>query len=136
MTAAILHDDRWGQVIDRPDDDLLEIRWYDTTAELDGATFNAWLAMFAGRTEERRRSGVLVDSTSFRMDPHHMDGAWRDANIIPVYVRAGVRRFAFHMPENMPAIGTEPQVEGPATFPTAYFASRADALAWLAGTES
>jgi hypothetical protein len=60
-----------------------------------------------------------------------MDGDWRDANIIPRYNKAGVRRFAFLMPEGMPAIGTPPAVEGPADFPTAYFGSRADALAWF-----
>ena len=43
-----------------------------------------------------------------------MDLAWRDANIIPRYNTAGVKRFAFLMPAGMPAIGTPPSPEGPA----------------------
>jgi hypothetical protein len=36
-----------------------------------------------------------------------MDGPWRDANIIPRYNAAGVKKFA-HMPEGMPMIGEPP----------------------------
>jgi hypothetical protein len=87
--------------------------------------------MFAGHVESTRRRGILVDSTSFRMARHEMDSDWRDANIIPRYNSAGVLRFAFHMPEGMPAIGAEPAPEGPANFPTGYFGARQAALAWL-----
>jgi hypothetical protein len=73
--------------------------------------------MFAGHVESTRRQGILVDSTSFRMATHEMDPGWRDANIIPRYNAAGVRRFAFHMPEGMPAIGAEPAPEGPGQLP-------------------
>jgi hypothetical protein len=57
---------------------------------------------------------------------------WRDANIVPRYNAAGVKKFAFHMPAGMPAIGTAPSREGPADYPTAYFGRRQDALDWLA----
>jgi hypothetical protein len=87
---------------------------------------------FADLVEQRRRPGVLVDAVAFRMNPTHMNGEWRDANIIPRYGRGGVRKFAFHMPLGMPAIGKEPAKEGPAQFPTAYFGTRRDALGWLA----
>ena len=62
-----------------------------------------------------------------------MDANWRDANIIPRYNAAGVTKFAFLMPEGMPAIGAPPAPEGPAEFPTAYFGRRADAVEWLTG---
>ena len=60
-----------------------------------------------------------------------MSLGWRDANIIPRYNAAGVKKFAFIMPAGMPAIGDDPAPEGPAHYPTAYFGSRAEALAWL-----
>jgi hypothetical protein len=129
--ARILQDDRWGAVIDYPTNNIIEIRWYDTTVELDRQSFNNWLSMFAGHVESTRRQGILVDSTSFRMARHEMDSDWRDANIIPRYNSAGVLRFAIHMPEGMPAIGAEPAPEGPANFPTGYFGARQAALAWL-----
>jgi hypothetical protein len=133
MTATVVYNDRSGAVIDWADDDYIEIRWYDATATLTGGEFNEWLAGFAGCVERAGRSGVLVDAVQFRMDMTRMDGAWRDEQIIPRYNRAGVRRFAFLMPEGMPAIGAPPAPEGPAAFPTAYFGARAAALAWLRG---
>jgi hypothetical protein len=33
--ARIRYEDRWGAVIDYPTADIIEIRWYDTTEELD-----------------------------------------------------------------------------------------------------
>jgi hypothetical protein len=49
------------------------------------------------------------------------------------YDAAGVRKFAFHMPEGMPMIGQPPQNEAPGRFPTGYVGKREEALAWLAG---
>jgi hypothetical protein len=131
MIGTVLFEDQYGSAIDRPDANFIEIRWYDATRSLTREGFNAWLQRFAGDVEASRRPAVLVDSVRFRMDMAIMDRDWRDANIIPRYNKAGVRRFAFLMPEGMPAIGGPPTVEGPAAFPTAYFGSRADALAWL-----
>jgi hypothetical protein len=116
-----LYEDRCGEVFDRPSSDLVELRWFD------------WLSTFAGCVEKCGRTRVLIDSTSFRMNPALMDGEWRDANIIPRYNAAGVAKFAFHFPEGMPLIGAPPAPEGPARFPTAYFGRRQDALDWLAG---
>lgn len=131
MGSEIVWEDKWGEVIDRPDRDYIEIRWFDTTRDLDGETFNEWLARFAGLVEQTRRSAILTDSSVFRMPMENTDGAWRDANIIPRYNAAGVRKFAFLMPEGMPAIGAPPTREGPADFPTGYFGTRESALAWL-----
>jgi hypothetical protein len=134
MAVSHTYEDRFGEIVDRPDEGYLELRWYDTTAEMSGAQFQNWLTQFAAEVERLRRPGVLVDSTSFRMDPANMDAAWRDANIIPRYNTAGVKRFAFHMPAGMPAIGSPPQSEPPGAFPTGYFGSREQALGWLAST--
>ena len=131
--ARLVYEDRWGEVFDRTSEDLVELRWFDTTAEMSAADFQTWLATFAACVEKCGRSRVLVDSTAFRMSPANMDGPWRDANIIPRYNAAGVTRFAFHMPEGMSMIGAPPAKEGPGQFPTAYFSRRLDALAWLAG---
>jgi hypothetical protein len=132
MTEQI-YEDRWGEVFDRPSADLIELRWFDTTAEMSADEFQTWLRKFAECVEKSGRSNVLVDSTAFRMSPAKMDGPWRDANIIPRYNAAGVRKFAFHMPEGMPMIGQPPENEAPGRFPTGYFGKRRDALAWLAG---
>jgi hypothetical protein len=128
---SLVYDDSWGSIIDHPELDLLETRWYDTTVDLTPDQFKAWIARFAGLVEQLGRPRVLVDATSFRMNPAYTDPEWRDENIIPRYNKAGIRRFAFHMPPGMPAIGTTPKPEGPAEFPTGYFGTRSEALSWL-----
>jgi hypothetical protein len=130
-----VYEDRFGAVIDHADAGYLEVRWYDTTEDLSKQQFEDWLAGFAGAVEHLRRAGILIDGTSFLMDPGNNDMEWRDANIVPRYNAGGVRKFAFHMPEGMPAIGAPPEPEGPATFPTAYFARRQNALDWLASPD-
>ena len=129
--SVIVYEDNWGEIIDRPDARLVEIRWYDTTRTMSKADFEQWLTTFAGYVERLRRPGALVDGTSFLMDPANSDGPWRDANIVPRYNAAGVKKFAFHFPEGIPVIGAPPAVEPPASYPTGYFGSREDALTWL-----
>jgi hypothetical protein len=132
---AVTHvwEDRFGAVMDHKDAKFLEIRWYDATADMTAAQFQEWLIGFAEAVERASRPGILVDATSFRMDPANMDDepAWRNKNIIPRYEKGGVKKFAFHMPEGMPAIGSAPEPEAPASFPTGYFGRRQDALDWL-----
>jgi hypothetical protein len=126
-----LYEDDWGSIIDRPEAGYTEIRWFDTTSDLDREAFNAFLKTYASTLEARPGRSALVDSTSFRMDRRHMDNAWRDANIVPRYNAAGLRKFAFILPAGGPLIGQAPSKEGPAQFPTGYFGTRRDALAWL-----
>ena len=131
-TVTYVYEDRFGAVIDRADPQYLEVRWYDTTGDMSAGEFQDWLAGFAAEVERRKRPGVLIDATRFLMDPANMNEQWRDEHIIPHYNAGGVRKFAFHMPEGMPAIGAAPEPVGPAAFPTAYFGRRQDALEWLA----
>jgi hypothetical protein len=127
------YEDGWGEVIDRPALDLVELRWHDATATMTAAQFQDWLATFAGQLEQLGRPRVLVDATRFMMDRARMDDEWRDAHIIPRYNAAGVRRFAFLYPDGVPVIGSPPGPMGPSAFPTGYFGSRQAALDWLCG---
>ena len=129
--ASIAFTDDWGEVIERPEHDTIEIRWFDSTATMSGDEFNDWLSRFAAEVERTGRSRVLVDGLTFLMPMQRMDAGWRDAHIIPRYNAAGVERFAFLMPAGMPAIGAPPATEGPATYPTAYFGTRRSAMEWL-----
>jgi hypothetical protein len=94
-----IYEDEWGEIIDHPDDGFTEIRWYDSTSAMQAEDFQQWLTTFAGYVEQLRRPGVLIDSTSFLMDPSFMDAAWRDEHIVPRYNAAGVKKFAFQFRE-------------------------------------
>lgn len=125
------YSDQWGDILDRPEDNCVEIRWFDTTSQMNGHDFNNFLTRFVEQVEAFGRSGCLVDAVQFRMDMAKMNIGWRDEHIIPRYNAARVKRFAFVMPAGMPAIGLPPTNEGPADFPTGYFGTRKDALDWL-----
>jgi len=132
MDAQIVYEDKWGSIIDHPQANFIEIRWYDTTSAMSADEFKKWLSLFAGHEERLHRGGSLTDATSFLMDRANLDDAWRDANIVPRYSAAGIKKFAFQFPVGMPMIGKPPAPEGSAKFPTGYFSRRTDALAWLA----
>ncbi len=80
MASQVLYSDNFGDVLDRPEAGLIEIRWFDSTANLTSSAFNEWLAGFASIVEEAKRPFVLVDATGFRMEMAKMDGDWRDEN--------------------------------------------------------
>ncbi len=112
------------------DPDLLELRWLPSTASMTDGGFMATLCLFVWEAERLRPSRLLIDARQFH---HRFLGdvmAWRDAHIIPRYGAAGVRRFAFLMPTGFPDAGKE-AVEGAAVFPTKWFVSRQEAVAWL-----
>ena len=132
MTIAFVkHVDQWGECIDRPEENCVEIRWYDTTKNMSGEDFNQFLAQFASVIEKSQCNNALVDAVQFKMDMSKMSMGWRDEHIIPRYNAAGIKKFAFIMPSGMPAIGSEPHIEGPANFPTGYFGSRQNAFSWF-----
>ena len=128
---SVLYSDQWGDIIDRSDDDCVEIRWFDISSGMDADDFNGFLLKYAECVEKSSRAGGLVDAVQFKMDMAKMHMGWRDEHIIPRYNAAGMKKFAFIMPAGMPAIGKPPEREGPADFPTAYFGTRYDALQWL-----
>ena len=131
VDSKYAYEDEWGEIIDRPSSDVIELRWFDTTATMSKGQFQQWLSTFADHVARAHRSRVLIDGTNFKVNPAFMDGGWRDATIIPRYNAAGVRSFAFHMPAEMPMVGRPPAREDPGLFPTGYFSSREEALGWL-----
>ena len=125
----VVAENEWGRVIHHPRRAVLELRWHEDVTMSDSG-FMATLCLLAHRAEGLSPPAILIDATHFR---HRFgDGVmeWRNQTVIPRYGAAGVRKFAFVMPSGFPRIGAE-SVEGPAVFPTAWFASRSDALRWL-----
>jgi hypothetical protein len=123
----------WGIVVHHADRNVLELRWLPVA--MTDAAFKTTLALLALEAEKVRPRAILIDATQFRhqFGPGVMD--WRDACITPRYAAAGVRRFAFHLPEGAPHVmekgGTEQYDGSSAVFPTAWFSQRQNALDWL-----
>lgn len=132
MPPQHVFEDFYGELIDHPEDGFIEIRWYDSTVEMTAKEFQNWLVKFTDHAEKSSSKRVLVDATSFKMDGMQQTMGWRDEVIIPRYNDMGITKFAFHLPAGSPPIGGTPVPEGPANFPTGYFALRSEATEWLA----
>ncbi len=120
----------WGMILKHDGQDLLELQWLPSTANMTDGGFMATLCLFAWEAEKARPRGLLIDAVEFR---HHFRSGlmeWRDAHIIPRYGGAGIRKFAFIMPAGFPQAGKE-AVEGPAIFSTKWFVNRQEAIGWL-----
>jgi len=109
-------------------------------ADLDGTAAEAaardTMVLFAAQTEKLKPQFLIVDTTEFAHRWADDMMAWRDREIIPHYNAGGVTKFAFITGEGAPfptvESGADPAPDGPATFPTGWFASRDRAYQWLA----
>ncbi len=130
--ATKLVANEWGVILRHEGDDLLELEWLPTTADMTDGGFMATLCLFASEAEKVRARRLLIDAREFRLRFGQGVMAWRDAHIIPRYGAAGVRKFALLMPSGFPNAGKE-EIEGPAVFPTKWFVNARDAMTWLLG---
>jgi hypothetical protein len=122
----------WGQILHDECAGILELRWLP--GEMTDARFMATLALYASEAERLRPSFLLIDATQFRHQFGPTVMQWRFDFIIPRYGAAGVRKMALHMPAGFPdtmEAGVKESIDGPAVFPTAWFAERQHALDWL-----
>ena len=122
----------WGEIVHHEAERILELRWLP--GEMTDGGFKATLALLAWQAEQIRPSFLLIDATQFRhrFGPNVMQ--WRDDSITPRYGAAGVKKFAFHVPEGAPntiEAGGKEGFEGSAVFPTAWFTKREHALDWF-----
>ena len=123
---------KWCVILHHAADGLLEQRWLPGPMT-DGA-FKASLALLALEAEKLRPSAILIDATQFQHRPGPGVMEWRNDSVIPRYGSAGVQKFAFLAPAGFPSTiesGAKEAIDGPAIFPTAWFAGRDRAIKWL-----
>jgi len=114
----------------------LELRWLPATKDATEAQARDTMVLFAAETEKRKPQFLIVDTTDFLHRWADDMMAWRNQEIIPRYNVGGVTKFAFITGIDAPfptvESGADPAPEGPAAFPTGWFASRDHAYQWLA----
>jgi hypothetical protein len=125
-----LDGNRFARFVLEDEGSTLVLEWTAATTEMGDDGFQDGLARFAALAVEHRPAHLLVDVRSFGYRSDTDFGPWRDAEIIPRYNAAGVTKFAFLLPGEPPPKAPAP--EGPATFPTGYFALREAIDAWFA----
>ena len=125
-----LYQDRFGVLSYDDTRNILELRWLAETATMTDDDFMGWLERFAAAAVQHHAPFLLIDTLEFKHDPGALTGPWRDEHIIPRYNQAGVKKFAFLLPEGS-APKTDPVPEGPAQFPTGYFDSHEQINRWF-----
>jgi hypothetical protein len=125
---------QWGTVLRYEEWRTLELKWLPSTREMSDDGFRATLELFAKQGERLRPVYMIIDATEFAHELGEGVLEWRDAEIIPCYNAAGVKKFAFLWPEGTPGTvesGGTPAPEGSADFPTGWFSGRDRAYEWL-----
>ncbi len=107
---------------------ILKLTWKAATAAMTEGDFKESLLSFAAEVERHASPLLLVDVRQFHFAMTGALAEWRINTISPRYNRAGVRKFAFLLPEGSqmpsgPARGEE--------FDTQVFGREEDALEWL-----
>ena len=108
--------------------------WSEATASMTEEQCRVGVQRLAELIEREHTQNVLVDTAKMAYRPAPDFEEWRQANIIPRYNAAGVRKFAFILPGGATDIvenGVSPAAEGKAMFPFGYFATRERAFTWL-----
>ena len=133
--AEEIYRDRFGTMLHDEGAGVLELALDEGTAEMRDDDFMGWLSRYADAEVSIRAPNLLIDVTRFRYRPGADVAPWRDEHVIPKYNEAGVRKFAFLVPDGSPGTvgaGSAPTAEPPGRFPTGYFDSRDQIDAWFA----
>ena len=129
-----LHRDEFGAITHHGEQRILELKWFEGSANMTDDDFMRSMERYAAFAEERRTPNMLVDVTEFKHSPGEEVGPWRDEHIVPRYNAAGVQKFAFLVPTGASGTveaGAQAKNEPPGTFPTGYFADRTRILEWF-----
>src|SRR5260221_9846520 len=74
---------------------ILKFLWSEQTASMTDEDFKRALSLYADFAEKYAACGLLVDVRNFKHRPGPDIGKWRDATIVPKYVSAGAKKFAY-----------------------------------------
>jgi hypothetical protein len=136
MNTTRVHDDEFFEVL--WDDKACVIRtdWKDATSSMTDKDFKSKLQFFAGLVEAKKARGILVNVAHFRHKPGPDVEEWRLKNISARYSAAGVRRFAFLFPADLPIPPMMNRSSPGEDFLTRGFNSADQAMAWLTAKDS
>ena len=104
---------------------LLELTWLPGTKGMTDQNFKEALLVFADGGLHHRAERLIIDMRQFMARPSEQVGEWRDDVIVPMYVKAGVKKIAWVWPGvDAGEMGTG------AAYQQRYFAGRDEAIKW------
>src|SRR5262249_32836829 len=94
-----LYQDRFGAIFYDAAKQIQELRWFAETEVMTENDFRGWLERWANAANQQHAPFALIDTRVFKYHPTADFMPWRDEHIIPQYNRAGIKKFAFLLPE-------------------------------------
>jgi hypothetical protein len=131
VQTTLLHDDAFFRILWDDNTGVIGIDWKEATSSMSDENFKSELELFAGFVEAKKARGILVDVSGFRHKIGPDVQEWRIKNISSRYSAAGVRRFAFLLPNDAPIPPMMNQSAPSESFLTRGFQGADQAVAWL-----
>jgi len=116
------------------DTSVMSFVWTEKSAVMTVDDYKDAIRDYAHRVLEHRVRRALVDLRKFRYRAEHAElGSWWADEIVPLYNQAGLKKFAFVLPEGeqVPPDETPAEAEAGEKFITRHFASKQAAMSWL-----
>jgi len=107
---------------------LVELTWLPGTQSMTDEDFKDTLSAFAECALQHRVRCLIIDMREFRHHPSSEVQEFRDAVIVPKYLKAGVKKLAWIWPGESDDRMTEG--EGGA-YENRYFGTHDEAISWL-----
>ncbi len=97
----ILFENKYIKVRFNEQFNVFESEWYKEAETMSAVEFKKCIAQFAQNIETRKPKGFLTDSRNghFTMPPDIQ--TWHDNDIIPIYIRSGIKKIAFILPPDI-----------------------------------
>ena len=100
MPSIQLHEDHFLRILWDENKKIISIEWKEATAAMTSEEFKAELTLFATHVEHIRAPAIVVDVSKFRHKMATELQEWRVKKISSRYNAAGVKRFAFVLPQD------------------------------------
>jgi SpoIIAA-like len=135
MKPALLHEDKYLQILWDSQARVISVDWKESTSEMTDEDFKTELTLFAKHVEDHRAPRILIDVSKFYHRPGKGVSEWRRRTISIRYNAAGVQRFAFLLSPDSQISPTANQSSEGELFLTQAFNDREQAFAWLKASE-
>jgi len=134
--SSVVDSNEWAQILWYDQWKTLELKWLPSSGGMTDDQIKATLQRLADSGEKLRPKFMMINALDFHRGFSDEINAWRTANIIPAYNRAGIQKFALVPAKDYPGptveTGAEPAPEEGANFVTGWFSTLENAYRWLA----
>jgi len=112
---------------------LMSITW--TSKPMNNDNFKAHLIVVGEKSTQYRPTSLFVDARLHKYTVSKEIQLWHDEVIVPIYIKAGIKKMAFLNPDSIFTEVTTKKVfqldNAKQALPTEFFKSEKEALEWL-----